>query len=294
MDTRQLEVFVTAAQYLNFTKASKKLNMVPSAVSHNISALENELRKKLFTRDNNKLALTTSGEEFMKDAIRILTIANNATIRTKAEEERENLQIGFVFPEFVLEYIPLLTAFSQEHTDINVVGRQHNSVILSTMLSEKKIDVAFARSEMFSRDSRIHWHKLYRDPFLVVLHRSHGLAEAKTLTVPMLKNETIIVMNRRVNPGMFDMIQHLFLSHGIIPRLNDDSDHHITSLVYAVMKKGIVILPRLNVNYLKLPEELVCIELDDPRACHEIGIAWNEKNIGRPVSLLLDQFQIKY
>lgn len=294
MDTRQLEVFITAAQYLNFTKASKQLNMVPSAVSHSISMLENELDKKLFKRDNNKLTLTKSGEAFLMDAIRVLTIVNNAMIRTKAEEQKENLQIGFVYPEFILEYVPLISDFSKEHANINITGSQHDSVTLSALLSEKKIDVAFARHEMFSRDNRIHWVKLYRDPFLVVLHKTHELASEERLTIPMLKNETIIVMNRRINPGMFDMIQHLFMSHNIVPHLNDDSDHHITSLMYTVMQKGIVIVPRLNISYLNLPDDLVCVELDDQKAYHEIGIAWNDENLSKPVSLFLDQFKVEH
>ena len=68
MDTHQLEVFITAAQYLNFTQAAKRLNMVPSAVSHNIAMLESELSTKLFLRNKNKISLTVEGKLFLADA----------------------------------------------------------------------------------------------------------------------------------------------------------------------------------------------------------------------------------
>ena len=93
---------------------------------------------------------------------------------------------------------------------------------------------------------------------------------------------------------MFDMIQHLFMAHNIVPHLNDESDHYITSLMYAVMQKGIVIVPRLNVSYLNLPDDLVCVELDDQNAYHEIGIAWNEVNLSKSVSLFLDWFKVEH
>ena len=61
MDIHQLEVFIVAARYLNFSEAAQRLFMVQSAVSHSIITLEKELGLKLFTRRNNQLSLTPAG-----------------------------------------------------------------------------------------------------------------------------------------------------------------------------------------------------------------------------------------
>lgn len=292
MDTRQLEVYITAVQYMNFTEASKRLNMVPSAVSHNISMLENELQTKLFTRDKNKLSLTAEGKSFLYDAIRITTIARNAVVRAQTLEEGDNgsLKVGFVFPEFVQRFLTELKAFSTKYPTVDVSFNQYDSIAVSQMLSKKELDVAFGRQDMFANNQHVIWRSLYRDPFMVVMHRDHSLASVQSITIPMLKHETIVMMNRNANPGMFDMIQHLFLSHSLVPMIHDQSNHHITTMMLAAMQKGVVIIPYQNIRYMRLPDELVYRQLSDPIAFHEIGIAWNDNNVSQLVRRFLEEF----
>ena len=159
-----------------------------------------------------------------------------------------------------------------------IVDRKY-SIKLVNMLSECKIDAALARQEMFSADPEVEWRSLYKDPFYLVTHRSNPLANEKEITVPMLKNETIIMMNRQYNPGMYDMIQHLFLLNKIIPKVYDYCNSHLTSLLLASFMKGSVIIPKQNICHLKLYHGLVCRKIDNPCAYHEIGVAWNKKNM---------------
>lgn len=296
MDTHQLEIFITSAQYLNFTKASKRLNMVPSAISYSISVLENELNTKLFTRDNNTLSLTNDGEEFLRDAILISTIASNAKNRNEitrvGEEQKGKILIGFVFPEFIYKFIPNMRKFHQKHPGIELQNMQYDCITIARMMMNKQMDLAFGRQDMFSLDSDIAWKSLYQDPFQIVMHKEHFLADKESITIPMLSHECILVMNRKENPGMFDMIQHLFLSHKMMPNINDSSNHHLTTLMLAAMNMGIVIIPNQNICYMKLPEELICKELNDSQAYHEIGIAWNKGNISQSAANFLEEFGI--
>lgn len=56
-----LRVFTVAATHLNFVLAAKELNVSPSAVSHQIRALEDYLGTRLFLRDSRQMALTQEG-----------------------------------------------------------------------------------------------------------------------------------------------------------------------------------------------------------------------------------------
>ena len=72
MNTMQIRCFLTAALYLNFTDSAAELFISQPALSHNISALEDELGIKLFIRDkkNKNTRLTAAGEimvEGLKD-----------------------------------------------------------------------------------------------------------------------------------------------------------------------------------------------------------------------------------
>ena len=54
MNTSQLECFLSVAEHLNFSKAAKEVNITQPAVSHQISALEDELGVKLFFKNKQK------------------------------------------------------------------------------------------------------------------------------------------------------------------------------------------------------------------------------------------------
>ena len=75
MELRQLEYFVASAKYLNITKAARECNIVQSAMSQQINALEKDLGVTLFERTNRGLLLTQEGEALLKEAGRLLDAA---------------------------------------------------------------------------------------------------------------------------------------------------------------------------------------------------------------------------
>ncbi|RYE79787.1 MAG: LysR family transcriptional regulator, partial [Hyphomicrobiales bacterium] len=71
LDWDKLRIFHTAAESGSFTHAAEKLNMSQSAVSRQISALEEDLALKLFIRHARGLVLTEVGEQLFRTAHRM-------------------------------------------------------------------------------------------------------------------------------------------------------------------------------------------------------------------------------
>ena len=71
LDWDKLRIFHTAAGAGSFTHAAEKLNMSQSAVSRQISALEEDLGLKLFIRHARGLVLTEVGEQLFRTAHRM-------------------------------------------------------------------------------------------------------------------------------------------------------------------------------------------------------------------------------
>ena len=94
MNTVQLECFVTVAEHLNFSKASRELKITQPAVSHQIQALEEELEVKLFTRTSKAVSLTPEGILFLGDAQLILRTAHSAKERLGKHEHFTSLELG--------------------------------------------------------------------------------------------------------------------------------------------------------------------------------------------------------
>ncbi|UTW60345.1 transcriptional regulator GcvA [Kordiimonas sp. SCSIO 12603] len=61
---RGLQAFDAAARHLSFKKAAEELNVTPTAISHLIKALEDDLGLKLFNRLTRSLSLTQAGEVY--------------------------------------------------------------------------------------------------------------------------------------------------------------------------------------------------------------------------------------
>lgn len=59
-----IRAFEAAARHLSFKKAAKELCLSPSAISHQIRALEEYLDTKLFEREGNAIALTLTGRGY--------------------------------------------------------------------------------------------------------------------------------------------------------------------------------------------------------------------------------------
>ena len=83
MDMRPLRYFISVAEHLNFTEASKQLYVAQPAVSQQIAYLEQKLGVKLFHRTKHSVQLTNAGSVFLKDAKEILN---------KLDESIENVR----------------------------------------------------------------------------------------------------------------------------------------------------------------------------------------------------------
>ncbi len=124
MDTNKLmpllsdmAIFVTVVEQGNFSKAAKKLGVTPSAVSRQISRLEDALGIKLLQRTTRQLALTESGaitfnycKQMVESADQAVNASRSATstvsglLRVAAPKSLANKVLRPLFVEFLKCY----------------------------------------------------------------------------------------------------------------------------------------------------------------------------------------------
>src|SRR3954454_21095136 len=75
MDLRHARTFVTVAELGTVSRAALRLRIAQSALSRQISALEQELGLKLFDRVGRGLLLTGEGEQLLGDCRTLLSYA---------------------------------------------------------------------------------------------------------------------------------------------------------------------------------------------------------------------------
>lgn len=125
---RGLRTFCVAARYENFSTASEVLFITPSAVSHQVKSLEQELGEQLFVRSKRDLKLTDTGRALYEEVSPLIDQLNAIIAKHKQGAARATIRIS-VQPFFASEYfVPRLSEFTEQHPDIDIqVGTSDES-----------------------------------------------------------------------------------------------------------------------------------------------------------------------
>jgi DNA-binding transcriptional LysR family regulator len=143
MDWDKLRVFHAVAEAGSFTHAGETLNLSQSAVSRQVSALEEALQVPLFHRHARGLMLTEQGEILYKTAREILSKLNMAEARIIESRERPKgpLKITTTIAFGSVWLAPRLKEFLEANPDIEV----------SLMLTDDELDLSMREADVAIR-----------------------------------------------------------------------------------------------------------------------------------------------
>jgi len=117
---RGLRSFCIAAKCLSFKHAASQLFLTPSAVSHQIKQLEEQLGICLFKRQTRAIELTSAGKLFYQ-SVNPLINQLESTI-SEFTNSQQNTNIIISMPEFFASelFIPKLSQWAEENPTINL------------------------------------------------------------------------------------------------------------------------------------------------------------------------------
>lgn len=125
MEFKQLQSFAAVVKYQSFTRAAEKLFLSQPTVSAHVSALEEELGRRLIRRTTKSIELTPKGEEVYDCAVRILSLRDRM-IESCAMQPQKIIHLGastipsaYILPELLPEFGALFpdTYFSIHQSD---------------------------------------------------------------------------------------------------------------------------------------------------------------------------------
>lgn len=117
---RGLRSFCIAAKCLSFKNAAAELFITPSAVSHQVKHLEEQLGISLFNRQTRALELTPVGLQFYKSIQPIINELDSTL--SDFTDIKENSVITISMPEFFASelFVPRLADWTNLHSDIDL------------------------------------------------------------------------------------------------------------------------------------------------------------------------------
>jgi DNA-binding transcriptional LysR family regulator len=197
MELSQLRTFREVADSLSFTRASQKLNLTQSAVSHQIKALERELGEPLFIRAKRGVKLSDAGRLALEYAERILEEADalRERISGRDHEPRGRVRAAAATQAFVHLFAPLFESFVREHPGIELSFRTTVSTEQTVAdITGGAADVGFASLPVYSPALQVT--ELFEDELILVAGPQHRFAARKEVGTTELRSERFILFEQ--------------------------------------------------------------------------------------------------
>src|SRR5919205_1792329 len=140
MDWDKLKVFHAAAEAGSFTHAGEQLGLSQSAVSRQVSALEQELSAPLFHRHARGLILTEQGELLYRTAHEVFMKLEAARTKLTDSRERPNGELKVTTtPGLGVHWLtPRLGEFLELYPDVH----------LTLLITDEELDLAMREADV--------------------------------------------------------------------------------------------------------------------------------------------------
>lgn len=119
-DLSALATFLVVAEQRSFTRAAKRQGVSPSAVSHSMRSLEEQLGVRLLARTTRSVALTQAGERLLVRLKPALTEVEETLGQISGETLRPTGRVRLLLPRFAVSSVlaPKLALLHKRYPDI--------------------------------------------------------------------------------------------------------------------------------------------------------------------------------
>jgi LysR family transcriptional regulator for metE and metH len=242
LEVRHLRLVVSIAEERSVTKASHRLHLTQSALSHQLRDIEARLGTKLFVRANKRMILTAAGDKLLVAARRLLRDMENV------EEELRRMSIGEVgkirlstecYPCY--HWLPpaverFRTVFPGVTVEIDVAATRRPV----EALFEERIDVAIVSGAQ--RDKRLRLRPLFEDELVVVMRPDHPLATRPY--VRPLDFEDVRLITYTIPREESDVFRKVLFPAGVTPK--EVLPMGLTEAIIEMVKAGLGISVMAN------------------------------------------------
>ena len=143
-DLNSLRAVVAIADEGSFSAAAKRIHRTQSAVSLQVSKLEDHVKVRLFERTSRTVTITEAGEKFVAYARRMLDLADEAMMSISAPDIRERLHIGFGDYLAPKHLHTLLAQFTRAHPNVDLKLNVGLGIELHKELENGELDIVVA------------------------------------------------------------------------------------------------------------------------------------------------------
>lgn len=272
MEIRQLNIFLKAAETLNFAEAARLLFMTQSAFTQNIKQLEEELGVPLFDRNSHSVHLTEAGEVMQEYARKTINMADEckAHIMDLKQMKSGVLRIG-VTHSFSLMTTEVIKDFCKLYPNVSIEITFKRMEELLLMLQHHELDGVLSYMPL-KQPKQVDSDILFHDRLGVVMRRDNSLAKRKSLKLKDISKYSFALPARGLQ------------ARNVLERVFADSDEKLNMRVELNIATPLLRLVRdskmltiLSCTSVCTFPELCAVPLDEDN-CEMIGCLHTLKN----------------
>lgn len=273
VELRHLRYFIAVAEELHFGRAARRLHMAQPPLSHQIQALERELKAALFLRTKRSVALTEAGRVLLEEARVILRRVAEAE---RLVQEAASGTIGVLRAGFVLSasysLLPFaIRDFRSRYPGVELTLREVSPSEQVRRLTSGEIDVGILRLPIDCPG--LESVPVFDEALVAALPSGHPLAEKGSLPLQALAREPFILFPRRHGPGLFDVIQEACREAGFSPRVVEEPGEMSSILAFVAGGLGVSLVPESLAGHLA--DRITYRMLEASRTCTQLAAVFS-------------------
>ena len=265
MDSKKLEILMTAADLGSFTKASEVVGYTQSGLTHMMDALEREVGFPLLQRSHSGIRLTEQGRQLMP-AIREFLQANamlENQIRAIAQQKTEVIRIA-AYASIAMHWMPeILYRFRRVCPEIRVDLRMVDHALEPFDLLERgETDVIFASYHNYTFCD---WIPLYDEHMYAILPKNYPLKSKDAFPLREFAGQEFLMPY-----GNFDLdVNAALASEGVklsarLSRVDDET-------VIRMVGRGLGVSMMSELMIRGRTDDVLCVPVSPP-AIRELGM----------------------
>lgn len=265
MDSKKLEILMTAADLGSFTKASEVVGYTQSGLTHMMDSLEREIGFPLLQRNHSGIQLSEQGAQLMP-AIREFLQANanlENQIRAIAEQKNEVIRIA-AYASIAMHWMPeLLYRFKRLCPQVNVDLRMVDHALEPFELLESgQTDLIFASKQHYSF---CNWTPLYSERMYAILPRDYPLNGRKSFPLEEFSNQEFLMPYGRFDIDVKAALEPLGVNlNERVSRVDDET-------LIRMVGRGLGVSMMTELMIRGRTDDVLCVPVTPP-ATRELGM----------------------
>ncbi len=264
---KELRTFLAVVRYGTFAAAGARIGLTQSAVSAQISRLEEALGAPLFARTGRSARLNDSGEDAVRLARQIVELFGEMGDRVTSRELRGVLKVGSVQTAQVGLLPNALKRLHGQHPQVSVRLLQGSSLSLMGQVDSGEIDAALMVLSPFSLPSELLWQPLLREPFVLAVPDTEPGDDWREL----LGRLPVIRYDRSSFGGR--VVEQFFKQHGLKMEATIDMEDVDAMVKMVSSGLGIALVPVTRPDFA--PANVRTVALGEDTFYREIGMVFH-------------------